>query len=82
MEQEHCLPSWHVLGGITEEGDIVEDQTPLAAHLTGVPAIDAHVEVPAVTGLDVAGVVKHLAVGVDLGDVGAGEAVSENLCRR
>lgn len=44
------------------------------------PAVNAHVEEPAVVGLQVTGVVQLLAVGVDLGFVGAGEAVGENLC--
>ena len=67
--------------GVAEESDVVEDGAELAANLTGVLAVNADVEEPAVTGLDVAGVVKHLAVGVDLGGVGAGEAVFENLCK-
>lgn len=74
------LPAGHVLGGVAEESDVIEDLAHGAAHLLGVLAVNAHVEEPAVVGLQVAGVVQLLAVGVDLGVVGAGEAVGENLC--
>lgn len=75
-----CLPSWHVRGVVAEESDVVEDLAHGAAHLTGVLTVNTHVEEPAVAALQVAGVVKHLAVGVDLGDIGASEAVVEDLC--
>lgn len=78
-EESDNLPSGHILGGVAEEGHVVEDLAHGAAHLTRVPAVNAHVEEPAVVGLKVAGVVQLLAVGVDLGVVGAAEAVGEHL---
>lgn len=74
------LPSGYVLGSVAEESDVIEDLAHGAAHLLRVLAVNAHVEEPAVVGLQVTGVVQLLAVGVDLGVVGAGEAIGENLC--
>lgn len=74
------LPSWDVARVVAVEGGVVEDGALGASNLTGVLALVADVEEAAVTGLEVAGVVECLAVGVHLGLVGAGEAVGEDLC--
>lgn len=73
-------PFGHEFGGVTDELIAIEDGSLWAANLPGVLAVLAHVEEAAVIGVHVALVVELLAVGVDLGAVGAGEAVGENIC--
>lgn len=73
------LTSGHILGGIAVEGEVVEDGAFGASGNAGVFALHADVEAAAIVGLDVTGVVEDVSISVDLGRVGAGEAIIQNL---
>lgn len=73
------LTSGYVLWGIAVEREVVEDGSLGAAGNAWVFSLHADVEASAVIGLDVTGVVQDVTIGVDLGGVGAGETVIEDL---
>jgi len=71
--------SWDVERIITVEGEVVEDGSFRASSDARVLALHADVEEAAVIGLDVPSMVESLAVGVNLGGIGASETVSKLL---
>jgi len=70
---------WDINRVITVKGEVIEDGALWASTDGGVFAFLADVEEAAVIGFHVSGVIKGLAIGVDLSGVGATEAISEDL---
>lgn len=69
---------WYILRIITIERGIIENRTLGTPNDGRIFLIGTDVEETAVVDFHVSSMIQHLTVGMDLGSVGAGEAIIEN----